>query len=217
MICRTGKKEGGISGAKTCESQHYALAELMLHLLDLSLLVITRSLSLGVLFIKCFPRRPANIRYLQNTANLVDPHLSKPHQARSPATSTSGRTRSAVRRNALDTPIHLAVEEPYRERSAQVKRRKRRQRSSYCRGFNKDGANLPLEEATLRVRHDGKVATVLGAQPGDAVGRAVGVERVGLGRAVGVVNEPVFRSQDRVDVKKNGEKNQSSVQLAPAF
>lgn len=53
------------------------------------------------------------------------------------------------------------------------------------------GTNLPREEAPLRVRHDGQVPAVLGAQAGDAVGRAVGVERVGLGRAVGVVHEPV--------------------------
>lgn len=52
------------------------------------------------------------------------------------------------------------------------------------------GTNLPREEAPLRVRHDSEVAAVLGAQAGDAVGRAIGVERVRLGRAVGVVHEP---------------------------
>lgn len=58
------------------------------------------------------------------------------------------------------------------------------------------GTNLPREEAPLRVRHDGKVPAVLGAQAGDAVGGAVGVERVGLGRVVGVVDEPIMSFRD---------------------
>lgn len=58
-------------------------------------------------------------------------------------------------------------------------------------GTSEGTPHLPREEAPLRVRHDGEVAAVLGAQAGDAVGRAVGVERVGLRRAVGVVHEPV--------------------------
>jgi len=58
--------------------------------------------------------------------------------------------------------------------------------------------DLPREEAPLRVGHDGEVPAVLGAQAGDAVGGAVGVEGIGLGGAVAVVHEPAAMQCDAV-------------------
>mmetsp|Transcript_7001 Transcript_7001/g.16331 ORF Transcript_7001/g.16331 Transcript_7001/m.16331 type:complete len:681 (-) Transcript_7001:1870-3912(-) len=52
---------------------------------------------------------------------------------------------------------------------------------------------LPAEEAALRVRHHREVAAVLGAESGDAVHRAVGVERVRLGDVQIVVDVPQRR------------------------
>mmetsp|Transcript_16589 Transcript_16589/g.51604 ORF Transcript_16589/g.51604 Transcript_16589/m.51604 type:complete len:822 (-) Transcript_16589:1487-3952(-) len=46
---------------------------------------------------------------------------------------------------------------------------------------------LPLDEAALRVGHERKMAAVLGAEGGDAMRRTIRVERIRLGRHVGVV------------------------------
>lgn len=59
-----------------------------------------------------------------------------------------------------------------------------------------NGADLPREEAALRVRHHGEVTAVLRAEAGDAVGRAVGVERIRFGGTVGVIDEPVNSTRD---------------------
>lgn len=47
---------------------------------------------------------------------------------------------------------------------------------------------LPAQGAALRVRHHGQVPPVLGAEPGDALRGAVGVERVLLGGPALVVD-----------------------------
>lgn len=70
--------------------------------------------------------------------------------------------------------------------------------------------HLPREEATLRVRHDSQVPSVFGTEPSDAIRGAVGIERVGFGGIIGIVDESDLGNDPVSPVHTEGEQEQGT-------